>query len=82
MQLLRLFTIGLCAAIGANADCWKSGPSTSAGNIEQHLDLICLALESQGYLKGEQRYICVLDDIGVKWEFSLKVSPAHNDMAD
>jgi hypothetical protein len=82
MRLLNLFMVALCAVIGAYAEqsatCWKSGPATSKDRILPKLERVCqnLVTTDVGYLRGEERYICVLDPVDnkVKWDFALTVS--------
>lgn len=83
MQLLHLFMISLGSAIGTNAvSCWKSGPTVSVDNISPSIVTICDYLQSPGYLKGEERYQCVQDLAGVKWDFALTVSGKQTHMTD
>lgn len=65
--------IALSALSSVNAECWHSGPSTTKDAIADSVVTICNYLQSPGYLKGEERYQCVQDKNGVRWDFSLKV---------
>ena len=65
--------IALSALSSVNAECWHSGPSTTKAAIAGSVVTVCNYLQSPGYLKGEERYQCVQDALGVKWDFSLKV---------
>lgn len=68
-----IFAMGALSSV--NAECWKSGPSTSKDAIQGYIQTVCNYLQSPGYLKGEERYQCVQDLNRVKWDFSLKVDP-------
>lgn len=63
----------MSALSSVNAECWKSGPSTTKDAIAGSVVTVCNYLQSPSYLKGEERYQCVQDLNGVKWDFSLKV---------
>lgn len=78
MQFQTLIVLGLAAtqaaAVAKGVSCWKSGPTVSVANIQNHIGVICGYLQSAGYLKGEEHYQCAQDDAGIKWDFALTVS--------
>lgn len=67
-----LVVVGTISSVNA-VSCWKSGPTVSVGNISPSIPKICDYLQSPGYLPNEERYLCVQDLAGVKWDFALTV---------
>ncbi|KAI9698665.1 MAG: hypothetical protein M1836_003775 [Candelina mexicana] len=70
MQFFNILFLAFAAA-SVDAKCWKSGPKTQTSNISPYVGTVCNYLAG-GYLGGEERYVCVVDNIGVKWNFSLE----------
>lgn len=72
-----LVVVGTISSVNA-VSCWKSGPAVSVGNISPSIGTICDYLQSPGYLPKEERYQCVQDRAGVKWDFALTVRDKEN----
>ena len=76
MQFANLVILSLGAIASVDAvDCWKSGPTVKVDDIAPSIPTICNYL-SAVYTKHENRYQCVQDLAGVKWDFGLTVSRA------
>ena len=76
MQFTNLIILSLGAVVSVNAvDCWKSGPTVKVGDIAPSIPSICDYF-SGIYQKDENRYQCITDAAGVKWDFALTVSRA------
>ena len=74
MQFTNFIVLSLGAIASVNAvDCWKSGPTVSVSNISPSVETVCNYLAAV-YTKHEERYQCVQDLGGVKWDFALTVS--------
>ncbi len=73
MHFSQIVVLALSAAASTNAvNCWKSGPATNTNAISPLVPTICNYLAA-AYTYKETRYQCVVDNRGVKWEFSLTV---------
>lgn len=72
MQFSNILILAFAAA-SVEGKCWKSGPQTTMGNVSPYVKTVCDYLAGS-YLHNEERYLCIVDDIGVKWNFSLQVS--------
>ncbi|KAG4442975.1 hypothetical protein IFR05_001506 [Cadophora sp. M221] len=70
MRLLTIFVLARSLAV-VRASCFGSGPTVTADNIRDSLPSVCISLGGH-FVKGEQRYQCVTDAAGIKWDFRLK----------
>ena len=71
MQFTKLALLAL-SAVSVYAECYSTGQTADAKNINPKVPLICSALKGH-FVKNERRHQCIMDNAGQQWDFTLKV---------